>query len=77
MGKGSFRIYGLGGAAYSANPYISCEWPYLRKRFYTCPFIFPKDSKKFEIQNFSPPLDDASKIFRPPFATRPNSFAPP
>ena len=55
------------GAAYSANPYISCEWPYLRKRFYTCPFIFPKDSKKFKIQNCSPP----------PSATRPKFFAPP
>ena len=47
-----------GGAAYTANPYISREWPYLRKRFYTCPFIFPKDSKKLKIKKF--------KFFRPP-----------
>ena len=40
------------------------------KDFFTCPFISPKDSKKSKVENFSPPLRDALKIFRPPFATR-------
>ena len=55
------------GAAPLANPYISREWPYLSKRFHTCPFIFPKDSKK----------NRNLKFFAPPFATRPKFFAPP
>ena len=42
-----------------------------------CPFIFPKDSKKFKIQNFSPPQMTRPKFFAPPFATRPKFFAPP
>ena len=49
MHKGKFIIYEM-GAVPPANPYIS------RKRFYKCPFIFPKDSKKLKTQNvFSPP----------------------
>ena len=46
--KGSFIIYGLGGAAAGANPYNSRESPYLRKRFFTCPFILPKDSENID-----------------------------
>ena len=59
-----------GGATSSGNPYNSRESPYWRKRFFTCPFILPKDSEKSTIENFSPPLQDALKIFRPPFAGR-------
>ena len=59
---------GWGGATSSGNPYSSRESPYLRKRFFTCPFILPKDSEKSKVENFSPPpLQDALKIFRPPF----------
>ena len=71
--------------------YIAREWPHLQKTSYACPFIFPYDSKKFKIQNFGHPFGDTSKKFRPPsqliqivcprgfapFATHPNSFAPP
>ena len=75
--KGRFIIYEMGGAVYTANRYISREWPYLSKRFYTCPFIFPKESEKNKSQNFSPPLNDASKIFRPPPSRRVQNFSPP
>ena len=57
---------GWGGATPSWNPYNSRESPYWRKRFFTCPFILPKDSEKSTIENFSPPLRDALKIFCPP-----------
>ena len=61
---GRFRIIEMGGS-------------YLRKRFFTCPFIFPKYSMKFKMQNFAhnpssrhvkkiDPLYDMSKIFRLP-----------
>ena len=64
--KGSFIIPRLGGGTSSGNPYNSRESLYLRKRFFTCPFILPKDSKKSKVENFSPPLRDALKNFRPP-----------
>ena len=54
--KGSFIIYGLGGAAADANPYNSRESPYLRKRFFTCPLILPKDSENIVgLKFFAPP----------------------
>ena len=53
-GKGSFITPRLGGATPSGNPYNSRELPYWHKRFYTCPFILSKDSKKLNTQN--PPL---------------------
>ena len=63
MHKGKFIIYEM-GAVPPANPYIS------RKRFYKCPFIFPKDSKKLKTQNvFSPPMTRPN----PPFAMHPKS----
>ena len=69
LGKIHYSSVG-GGATPSGNPYNSRESPYWRKRFFTCPFILPKDSEKSTIENFSPPLQDALKIFRPPFAGR-------
>ena len=54
MHKGKFIIYEM-GAVPPANPYIS------RKRFYKCPFIFPKDSKKLKTQIFFSPPNDTSK----------------
>ena len=68
---------GWGGATSSGNPYNSRESPYLRKRFFTCPFILPKDSKKSKVENFSPPLRDALKIFRPPLRDALKNFRPP
>ena len=68
---------GWGWATPSGNPYNSRESPYWRKRFFTCPFILPKDSEKSTIENFSPPLQDALKIFRPPFTGRWKFFIPP
>ena len=63
----SSSVGGGEGATSSENPCNSRESPYLRKRFYTCPFFLPKDSEKSKIENFSPPpLRDALKIFRPP-----------
>ena len=48
---------GWGGwSGSSGNPYSFRESPYLRKRFFTCPFILPKD-----LEN----IDDL-KFFRPP-----------
>ena len=68
---------GWGGAAAGPNPYNSRESPYLRKRFFTCPLILPKDSENILGLKFFAPPKDASEIFRPPFATRPKFFAPP
>ena len=45
-----------GGAAADANPYNSRESPYLRKRFFTCPLILPKDSENIVgLKFFAPP----------------------
>ena len=47
---------GWGGAAAGANPYNSRESPYLRKRFFTCPLILPKDSENIVgLKFFAPP----------------------
>ena len=47
---------GWGGAAADANPYNSRESPYLRKRFFTCPLILPKDSENIVgLKFFAPP----------------------
>ena len=47
---------GWGGAAADANPYNSRESPYLRKRFFTCPLILPKDSENILGQKLFNPL---------------------
>ena len=47
---------GWGGAGGSGIPYNSRESPYLRKRFFTCPFFLPKDSEKnVGLKFFAPP----------------------
>ena len=66
-----------GGVDGFGIPYNSRESPYLRKRFFTCPFILPKDSENIDgLKFFAPPLRTRLKFFAPPFATRPKFFAP-
>ena len=65
------------GAENNGNRYNSRKSPYLRKIFFTCPFIFPKESKIIDVQKIFAPLNDAAKNFRPPFATPRKIFAPP
>ena len=53
---GKLHYLRAGGAAADANPYNSRESPYLRKRFFTCPLILPKDSENIvRLKFFAPP----------------------
>ena len=53
--KGRLIISGV-GAGNNGNRYNSRKSPYLRKIFFTCPFIFPKESKIIDVQKiFAPP----------------------
>ena len=46
--------------------------------FYRVYYLAPKESKIMDgLKSFAPPPNDASEIFRPPFATRLKFFAPP
>ena len=48
-------ITGWGGDG-SRIPYNSHESPYMRKRFFTCPFILPEDSENIDgLKLFAPP----------------------
>ena len=61
---GNVHYLWVGGAGNNGNRYNSRKSPYLRKIFFTCPFIFPKESKIIDVQNFfAPPLNDAAKNF--------------
>ena len=63
LSKGSY-INLRGG---SGIPYNTRESPYLRKRFFTCPFILPKDLENIDgLKFFAPPLQDGSENFPPP-----------
>ena len=74
--KGSIIIYEMGGP-YLPQILISLANDLIQANdLIPCPFIFPKDSKKIKVQNFSPPLNDASKIVRPP-SRRVENFSPP
>ena len=68
---------GWGGAGNNGNRYNCRESPYLRKIFFTCPFIFPKESKIIDVQKFfAPPLLTPRKFFAPPSRRR-EKFSPP
>ena len=53
--KGMVLIIGM-GVGVSEIPYNSRESPCLRKRFFMCPFISPKDSENIDGLKFFAPL---------------------